>query len=199
MANVKIFVDFWNFQLAWNDHIKPDKGSGQPYVKIDWRNLPNVLIDELPSVLGLTTNLAYKGTQVYASVDPRPGSADAGLKRFLHTVLGQMTGYRVHVRDRRFKRDSCPHCNNEINRMVEKGIDSSIITDLFSGAINNAYDVAMLVSNDSDFAPAIETIQERLNKQIIHVGFKAGGDHVRTAAWSHIILDGSVAEKLRGE
>ncbi len=81
--------------------------------------------------------------------------------------------------------------------MVEKGIDASIVTDLFDGAINDAYDIAVLVSNDSDFVPAIKTIQERLNKQVIHVGFQRGGDHVRTAAWSHIILDGAVAEKLR--
>jgi len=81
--------------------------------------------------------------------------------------------------------------------MVEKGVDSSIVTDLFDGAINNAYDIAVLISNDSDFVPAIQTIQERLNKQIIHVGFRRGGDHVRTAAWSHIILDGDVAEKIR--
>lgn len=197
MANVKLFVDFWNFQLAWNAHIRPDDGSDDSHVRIGWRNLPQTLIGELPSVLGPTTEMAYKGTQVYASVNPIPGSPDARLKGFLHGVLGQMTGYRVHVRDRRFKRDSCPHCRAAIDRMVEKGVDSSIVTDLFDGAINNAYDIAVLISNDSDFVPAIQTIQERLNKQIIHVGFRRGGDHVRTAAWSHIILDGDVAEKIR--
>ena len=69
--------------------------------------------------------------------------------------------------------------------------------DLFEGAINNAYDVAILVSNDSDFCPAIRTIQERLNKQIIHVGFRHGGNEIRTTCWGHIILDGPVSEKLR--
>jgi len=81
--------------------------------------------------------------------------------------------------------------------MVEKGVDTSIVTDLFDGAINNSYDIAVLVSNDSDFVPAIQTIQERLNKQIIHAGFRAGGDHVRTAAWAHIILDGDVSDRIR--
>ena len=197
MSNVKLFVDFWNFQISWNDHVRPDENSGYPYVKIGWRNLPQVLIGELPSVLGPATEMAYKGTQVYASVNPTPGGPDARLKGFLHSTLGQMTGYRVHVRDRRFKSDSCPHCKKPIERMVEKGVDSSIVTDLFDGAINDAYDIAVLVSNDSDFVPAIKTIQERLNKQIIHVGFRRGGDHVRTAAWSHIILDGDVADKVR--
>lgn len=197
MANVKLFVDFWNFQLSWNYHIKPEAGSALPHVPIGWRNLPEVLIGGLPLVLGPSTEMVYKGTQVYASVNPKPGSPDAKLKGFLHSGLGQMTGYKVHVRERRFKRDTCPHCKEAIERMVEKGVDASIVTDLFSGAINNAYDVAVLVSNDSDFVPAIQTIQERLNKQIVHVGFKQGGDHVRTAAWSHIILDGDMAGKLK--
>jgi hypothetical protein len=197
MANIKLFIDFWNFQISWNDHIKPAEGSEDTFVKIGWRNLPHVLIGELPSVLGPSTEMVYKGTQVYASVNPKQGSADEKLKGFLHSVLGQMTGYKVHVRDRRFKRDTCPKCSKSIDRMVEKGVDTSIVTDLFSGAINDAYDVAVLVSNDSDFVPAIQTIQERLNKQIIHIGFRHGGDHVRTAAWSHIILDGAVADKVR--
>lgn len=198
MANVKLFVDFWNFQLAWNHHMKPDEGATLPYVRIGWRDLPNILIGELPSILGPATDMLYKGTEVYASVDPTPGSNDARLRGFLHNTLGQMTGFQVHVRDRRFKSDECPHCSAAINRMVEKGVDSSIVTDLFGGAINDAFDIAVLVSNDSDFVPAIHTIQERLNKQIIHAGFRSGGDHTRTAAWGHIVLDGDVAEKLRG-
>jgi uncharacterized LabA/DUF88 family protein len=81
--------------------------------------------------------------------------------------------------------------------MVEKGVDTQIVTDLFAGAINRTYDVAILVSNDSDFCPAIETIQDRLDKQIIHVGFRRGGDEIRSHCWSHVILDGSVAESLK--
>ncbi len=196
MANVKIFVDFWNFQLAWNDHVKPAPNSQLPYVRIDWRNLSNILVGELPSVLGTSVALQYKGTTVYASVDPTPGSKDEGLRNFLHNVLGQMTGVRTIVRDRRPKSDRCPSCSATILRKVEKGIDASIITDLFEGAINNSYDIAILVSNDSDFVPAIQTIQDRLNKQIIHMAFRQGGDHVRTAAWGNIPLDGNVASKL---
>ena len=118
------------------------------------------------------------------------------LKNFLHRVLGQMTGFRVDVRDRRPKTEECPECGYQHCRVVEKGVDTSIVTELFEGAINDSYDIALLFSNDSDLVPAIETIQDRLNKQIIHVGFKRGGHHVRTAAWSHLILDGTIASKL---
>ena len=98
MANVKLFIDFWNFQLSWNHHIRPDQGSAEKFVRINWLQLPQIIISELPTVLGPSADMAYKGTQLYASVNPTPGSADAGLKKFLHNILGQMTGYDVNVR-----------------------------------------------------------------------------------------------------
>jgi hypothetical protein len=198
VANVKLFLDFWNFQLGWNDYMTPDRrSSGQQPVKILWKDVPSVLIAELPTILGPGIPYVYKGARIYASVNPAQGGKDEGLKKFLHNVLGQMTGFQVAVRDRRPKKDRCPHCKEEIHGTVEKGVDSLIVSDLFEGAINDAYDVAILLSNDSDFAPAVRTIQERLNKQVIHVGFRYGGNEIRTACWGHVILDGAVCNKLR--
>lgn len=192
MSNVKIFLDFWNFQLSWN-FIMSRPGTTQP-VRIDWKGLPQTLISELPPIVGTSTPLTYKGSQIYASVNPKK---DEKLKKFLHTDLGQMTGYKVMVRDRRRKTVDCPHCSKTIERSVEKGVDASIVTDLFEGAINESYDIARLVSNDSDYVPALQTIQDRLNRQIIHVGFRSGGHHLRTAAWGHMVLDGKIANALK--
>jgi hypothetical protein len=191
MRNVKLHVDFWNFQLSWNNAMS----SSTQQVKLGWRQMPSNLMAELPTIFGPTEQFSYRGTHVFASVDPRPGSKDEGLKRFLHS-LNQATGYQVIVRDRKPKKDHCPHCDKDIDRMVEKGVDASIVTALYEGAINNAYDIALLFSNDADHIPAIKTIQDRLNKQIVHVGFKAGGSAVRSAAWSHILLDGEIARRL---
>jgi hypothetical protein len=192
MRTVKLYVDFWNFQLGWNSNMNPSHGTP---VKIAWRQMPTILMAELPSVFGPGEQFSYRGTQVFASVDPRPGSKDEGLKRFLHS-LNQATGYQVTVRDRKPKKDGCPHCGKDIDRMVEKGVDASIVTALYEGAINDAYDIALLFSNDGDHIPAIKTIQDRLNKQILHVGFKIGGSSVRSAAWSHVLLDGEMGKRL---
>jgi hypothetical protein len=127
--------------------------------------------------------------------NPDPQGKDVGLKNFLHKTLNQMVGFKVHVVDRKERR-STDSQGNTVIRTVEKGVDTSIVTDLFSGAINLTYDVALLVSNDSDFCPAIQTIQDRLDKQIVHVGFRRGGDEIRSMCWSHIVLDGSVAETI---
>jgi uncharacterized LabA/DUF88 family protein len=140
--------------------------------------------------------LQFKGVNVYASVNPDPQGKDAGLKSFLHKVLNQMVGYNVHVFDRK-ERQSTDANGHTVIRTVEKGVDTRIVTDLFTGAIDGSYNVALLISNDSDFCPAIQTIQDRLDKQIIHVGFRRGGDEIRSACWSHVLLDGSVAESLK--
>lgn len=195
MVAVRVFVDFWNFQLGWNS-IYP-VAAGTPPVKIDWKGLPTILMNELPAALGgAKDQLQFKGINVYASVNPDPNGGDVKLKSFLHKILNQMVGYQVHVFDRKERRTT-DEKGNTVIKTVEKGVDTRIVTDLFSGAINKTFDVALLVSNDSDFCPAIQTIQDRLDKQIIHVGFRRGGDEIRSMCWSHIILDGSVGESIK--
>ena len=194
MANVRIFVDFWNFQLAWNSAYP--RISGIP-VKIDWRRLPPILMGELPAALGLATeNLNYKGVNIYASVNPDPQSNDAKLRNFLHKTLNQFPGFQVQVFERK-ERPSADATGQTTSRTVEKGVDTKIVTDLFEGAINATYDIAVLISNDADFCPAIRAIQDRLDRKVIHAGFKRGGDEIRSACWSHFVLDGPVSDALR--
>lgn len=198
MANVKILIDFWNFQLSWNEHFPFSKAKGEGPTRIDWKGLPTILMGELPGALGSTaTPLHFRGASVYASVNPDPGGKDAKLKGFLHNIISQMPGYQVHVFDRKERR-ATDASGTQIIKTVEKGVDTSIVTEPFSGAINGTYDVALLISNDSDFCPAIKTIQDRLDKQIIHVGFRYGGDEIRSSCWSHILLDGTVSGSLKG-
>ena len=197
MASVRIFVDFWNFQLGWNDAHPFDKSKGEGPTKIDWKSLSSVLMNELPTALGNTKEThQFKGINVYASVNPDPNGKDALLSRFLHKTLNQFPGYNVMVFDRKERRSTGEN-GQEIIKTVEKGVDTRIVTDLFTGAIDGTYDVALLISNDSDFCPAIKTIQDRLDKQIIHVGFRRGGDEIRSACWSHVVLDGNIAESIK--
>jgi len=107
-----------------------------------------------------------------------------------------MVGYRVHVVERKERRTTDANGHASV-KTVEKGVDTRIVTDLFTGAIDGTYDVALLVSNDSDYCPAIQTIQDRLDKRVVHVGFRRGADEIRSACWSHVLLDGSTAEAMK--
>jgi uncharacterized LabA/DUF88 family protein len=50
-------------------------------------------------------------------------------------------------------------------------LDTHIATDLIGDATFDVYDIALLVSEDSDFVPAVDFVQEMRNKAVVHVGF----------------------------
>lgn len=56
-------------------------------------------------------------------------------------------------------------------RKREKGIDVMLATDLVVGAVENTYDMAIVVSSDADLLPAIEWVRKTKNKQVMYVGF----------------------------
>jgi uncharacterized LabA/DUF88 family protein len=52
----------------------------------------------------------------------------------------------------------------------EKGVDVKIAVDLLVGAYDNLYDVAIVLSSDTDLIPAIKKIRH-LGKELEYVGF----------------------------
>lgn len=52
----------------------------------------------------------------------------------------------------------------------EKGVDVQIAVDLLGDAYDNIYDVAVLISSDTDLIPAIKKIK-KLKKEIEYIGF----------------------------
>ena len=52
----------------------------------------------------------------------------------------------------------------------EKGVDVKIATDLLVGAYDDIYDVAIILSSDTDLIPAIQKIKH-LGKHVEYVGF----------------------------
>lgn len=56
-------------------------------------------------------------------------------------------------------------------RKREKGIDVMLATDLIVGAVEDVYDMAIVISSDADLLPAIEWVKKSKNKQIMYVGF----------------------------
>lgn len=56
-------------------------------------------------------------------------------------------------------------------RQREKGIDVKIATDIIVGAIDDQYDIAILISSDTDLVPAIDWVRYRYKKKVEYVGF----------------------------
>jgi uncharacterized LabA/DUF88 family protein len=196
---VKIFIDFWNLQLSWNEYHK--RIGATKSIRIPWeKTLTRVLLSRIDA------NAIYAGTHVYASINPRNPN-DRKLNSFLQT-MDMFQGYKVNVKERkpakcirctnegcRKEITHCPHCSKELIRTVEKGVDTMIAIELFHYALDNVYDKAVLISGDADFVPAIEYIQRRGN-HIIHAGFKNQAFAIKKACWAHIDFEDIMAELL---
>jgi uncharacterized LabA/DUF88 family protein len=53
----------------------------------------------------------------------------------------------------------------------EKGVDVSLAVDMLTGAFEDRYDTAILVSSDGDFKPAVEAVR-RYGKRVEYLYFK---------------------------
>ncbi len=148
---VRIFIDFWNFQLCWNEcHAR--LGAKEP-VQIPWKDLPQTLSTE--AAKGQPSR--FTGAIVYASIDPN-NPRDKKLKNWLHHGLSSYTGYSLVVKERKPRKTikcqeeickapvtHCPKCNAQLKGTVEKGIDAAVITDLLTQALDNNYDIGILI------------------------------------------------------
>ncbi|MFN3598846.1 MAG: NYN domain-containing protein [Aquificaceae bacterium] len=72
---------------------------------------------------------------------------------------------------------------------VEKEVDIMLATDMLSMAYMNVFDIAVLVSGDSDFSYTVEEVQ-RLGKRVENVSFKRTSSyHLRKVCDRFILLD----------
>jgi hypothetical protein len=80
----------------------------------------------------------------------------------------------------------------------EKTLDTRIATDLIGDATFDLYDVALLVTEDSDFIPAVEFVQEMRGKHVVHVGFGSYSNELRSVCRHRIDLGkGSLYRRLQ--
>jgi hypothetical protein len=197
-----LFVDYWNLQATIQQEDGKALGLGASALRnhkfqIDWFGLGPKLTqlaakEASPDATPLP--LVYQETRIYTSVDP----ADGTYRNWAINILGRRPGIRVSCQDRRPKRnpscsachalmDVCPHCAVAINATQEKGVDTLLVTDLLRLGLDGSYDVALLVSQDSDMAPAAEHLGSKGIK-VIQVGIKHFGRGVASNCWADFDL-----------
>lgn len=187
---VRLFIDFWNYQLSWNDHMT----SAQ---QCDWPRLPASFIAQAQTSItnaGIAETLSLEETRVYASYNPAR-TQDAKLRDWLSNFLDRQPSFRVFTTERRDKPvtvycrecesdfTECPSCAKPLVRAREKGVDAAIVTDLLSLAWEGAFDVAILVTSDADMIPCVERVQEKGFK-VINASWPRRGHHLAAACWA---------------
>ena len=77
-----------------------------------------------------------------------------------------------------------------------KGDDVYLAVDLVSGAFENIYDTAVIVSGDEDFFPAIKKIQ-KLGKKITNAYFKSSSSASLKKICNNSILINNFIKELK--
>ena len=211
---VRIFIDYANFDNAWRNEGPPNINRLATHNRIDWEKLPGILLAELERKGGIwASKYSYRGTHVYASGLPEGwevmGNCPNAIKtrfasqkesdnrrrqRFEQVSL--IDGYDVQFFDRQviFHKDESGRCEGfEAN---EKQVDTSLTTDLLQSAFTGGFDIAILISGDSDYLPAVKVVQNELNKKVIHAGFENRDRRVRPEYWGHLLFDGALAKQI---
>ena len=74
-------------------------------------------------------------------------------------------GYFVKREPRVRRSGRCPACGGDYEYTTEKRVDTRLVADIIQYAAIGAFDVAVLVSGDDDFVPAVEAVNA-LGRQV---------------------------------
>jgi uncharacterized LabA/DUF88 family protein len=75
----------------------------------------------------------------------------------------------------------------------EKRVDVQLCADLMADASFDMYDVAMLVSCDTDFIPAIDFVRQEMHRDVVQVGHPHFSETIRKSCSDHISLADLIA------
>ena len=91
---------------------------------------------------------------------------------------------------------TCKRCGQplELLKYTDKGTDVHIATDILIHAFDNQYDTAILISEDGDFAAAVQEVR-RLRKKVENAYFRAR--HLSSVCDKFILLDATLVNSLR--
>lgn len=194
-CRVRIFVDYWNFQLTINESIDALLGTKHSKFPIDWCKFPLWITAKVATLMG--NECSYDGMIVFSSHD----GAVEGMKHksFIENTLSKYPGIQVQCRMRKPKSNRycrkcdasvtpvCPNCGDPLTGTTEKGVDTAIATEMIRLAWEGAYDVAVLVSLDADLVPAAQFLDAK-GRKVIQARIPPKGEDLRKACWSSIDL-----------
>lgn len=81
---------------------------------------------------------------------------------------------------------------------IQKGLDVRIAQDMLTKAFTDQYDIACLVSGDSDFAEMVTEVKERYGKHVELYTFSHSlQDALKLAPDRHMVIDVKTGEKFK--
>lgn len=173
---VALFFDGKNFYRSWRE-----KADGR---RVDFSRLSSWLMKRVGAT-HLWGAHYYTGIEIGSAAE---SDAQRNLSRFLND-LEVLPGYFVYRFPRRARSGTCSNCGAETRFSLEKEVDTTMVADMLRLAAVNAFDVMVLISGDTDHAPAVEGVK-MLGKKVYLASWGGYGLSTRLlrAAFDHIDL-----------
>ena len=109
----------------------------------------------------------------YLNSTPNPPSdAQDSFHTWLKTAPPRGPKMRVQLYKLKDLHCTCPACNADFERTVQKGVDVGIATLVLKLATQSQYDRLVLSAGDGDFEDAISYVKSELHKEIQIAGFE---------------------------
>ena len=167
MGKAMVFIDFENFNIAVTNYYKL---MGEQTARLDYNKFPKRLVEKLPvpHTLAKTFLCAPKPDEFLMQDERRKNTYNwiNGLKnqKYFTVIEGQHIARPVYGKTMDIHDRSSYY-------VEEKGTDINMGAHLLAKGFLNAYDVAIIVSGDSDYIPVLE-ILNTIGKLTVVVGVK---------------------------
>ena len=170
---ISIFIDGSNLYYSLQD-LKVDR--------IDFKKLVDLLKKER-----LLVSVFYYNAPLDISVD----SKKYWEQQKFFDALRRIPGFNVVLaRLRKHKQDDGTY------KFEVKGDDIYLAVDLVSGAYENLYDTALIVSGDEDFVPAIKKVQ-KLGKKVENIYFcTTSSSYLNKTCNTSFCMDEKIAKSI---
>jgi uncharacterized LabA/DUF88 family protein len=143
-------------------------------------------------LIDLTSNLIRKQeilnrVKYFTTLPKGPKSKIDRHKTWLKLL--QNLSHPIEIYTGRFNKETtiCRNCGKEMSKWREKRTDVNIAVNLICDAFSNEFEVAYIISGDSDFVPAIQAIKNNFPEKKIKIFFpprRAYAELVRIADFS---------------
>lgn len=212
IVRVRVFINHLDFARSWQyEHSRltgtPLSSDDKNNVLLDsknirWETLPQVILERLDQIDYIDDSpKELRAIDVYASAERANNEQRSEFERWLDEELDPLAGYQVHPFIRKLdKKKLCSHCDQPLTRSeFVKGLNTKVACDLLSHAVNDSYDIAVLIMDDEEIVPSVLSVQEIFDKQIIHIGANGEGQALRSAAWAHICLEDLASDLISSD
>ena len=174
---VALFFDGKNFYSGWREATQGKR--------IDFSKLADWLVMKAH---GTSLWGAYYFTSIEDAPQGQASETQQKLVGFLD-MLETQSGFFVNTFKRRISTVTCAECGFENRHSQDKEVDTAMVAKMVQMAASDAFDTLVLMSGDSDYAPAIEAVRT-LGKQVYVGSWAATGvsKKIRSVAFDHINL-----------